>query len=64
MDDLIEEALCYFSQEHNRDEECKKCKRKSCEKKLLRELKKHNRAFIDCTDNEGAGFYVWSNALN
>lgn len=60
-EELIEHAIDYFSEEHNRDDECEECE---CEEKLLKELRKERKgvssAEIECTDNKTASVNIWS----
>lgn len=58
---LIERAIDYFSEEHNRDDECEDCQ---CEKKLIKDLRQEKKgiatADIECSSYEGASVKIWS----
>lgn len=59
LDKLIDGAIDYFSNEHNRDEECDNCKDHGCQKKLISDLKKKHRASFTCTDYEDTMVEIW-----
>ena len=60
---LIDIATDYFSNEHNRDNECEDCIKNKCRKKLIRNLKKDNCANFDCTDYADASIVIWRVAI-
>jgi len=59
FDDIIERTLDYFSEEHNRNDDCKKCAKKFCEKKLINGLKNNGCAYIDSDEYESIDINVW-----
>ena len=59
MDDAIEAALSYFSEEHNRDDECDDCRDGSCEKNLIESLRQDHRADFECTDYVASTVEIW-----
>lgn len=59
MEEVIECALDYFSNEHNRDDDCEDCIKDKCKKQFINDLKKKHSAGIDCTDYDGASIEIW-----
>ena len=60
LEELIDTALIYFSQEHNRDNQCSNCIDNMCKKKLIKDLKKKYFTYFDCTDYEEASIKIWT----
>jgi len=48
--DVIDNAITYFKNEHNRKNECTNCINDSCKNKLIIELKNKNKTYFSCTD--------------
>ncbi len=59
--DAIEHVIDYFDNEHNRDDECKKCRAdpKKCKRRIIRKLKTKGWVNIEtsCYEGAGAGLY-------
>ena len=55
---IIDHAINYFENEHNRDDECEDCP--NCLEEMIKSLKTEQFASITCTSYEGTDFEIWS----
>ncbi len=62
-DEAIEIAETYFDNEHNRENECKKCVNDYCRQKWIRALRMNGSAAIRCTTYEGTSFETWKRKI-
>lgn len=61
--ELIDDALEYFNNEHNRDNECSECINDKCKQNLINDLKKKYYTEFDCSDYEPAYIRIWSSVI-
>jgi hypothetical protein len=55
---IINDALDYFDEEHNREDECEDCTNNKCKKIFSRTLRKFKKAHIEGTYYE-THFEIW-----
>jgi hypothetical protein len=58
---LIKEAILYFEDEHDRDEECEECP--SCLKERIESLKNEGEAGIFCSSGWETNFDIWETKI-